>query len=156
MYMRVFPITEIVIETGSFDTMVLKAYEKGELLPEGEDYQHGYKYGFDTQREAVFYRDKYKCIICGKSPMENSGTILRLHHRGFWKDDRSNRIENLATVCIKCHTHKNHKKGGVLYGLELRTTNLSGAAFMNAVRWEIMKRIKELDCVKKDKAEVSS
>ena len=50
---------------GSFDTQVMEAIEKGDQIPEGKDYQNDAKYGFDTLREAVFYRDGYKCQVCG-------------------------------------------------------------------------------------------
>ena len=55
------PITDITLEMGNFDTQVLKAKEEGKPLPQGADYQHGGRYGIATLREAVFFRDSYKC-----------------------------------------------------------------------------------------------
>lgn len=47
-------------------------------------------------------------------------------------------MDNLLTVCKKCHTPKNHKPGGKLYGLKPKLKALKGAAFMNAIRWQII------------------
>ena len=141
-YVSVMPITNAVFEMGQFDTQVLKAVEEGRPLPEGTDYQHGERYGTETLREAVFTRDNYKCIICGRGIKEHA--ILHVHHVGFWKGDRTNRMANLATVCEKCHTGKNHKPGGALYGIEPKMKTLKEATFMTMVRFDMFKRIKEI------------
>lgn len=141
-YARICPVTSIVIEAGQFDTQALKAMEKGEPLPQGVDYQCGPSFEYDNLREAVFARDGYKCLCCGKSSIED-GKILRMHHLGYRKNDRSNRMDNLATVCTDCHTPANHKKGGVLYGLKPKLKPSSGAAFMNTVKWYIYRRLQE-------------
>ena len=137
LYRKVLPITSITVEVASFDTQLLEALESGKPLPEETDYQHGPMYGHDTRREAVFYRDQYTCKLCGKSPFANKGIILRMHHIGYWKDDHSDRMANLATLCTRCHSPRNHKKGGKLYGWEPEIRPLTGAAFMNTVRWKL-------------------
>ena len=142
IYSSVMPITSVVIEVAQFDTQVLKAVQEGKPLPSGTDYQHGERYGYDTLREAVFARDGYKCICCGKNAIREN-LILRVHHLGYWKEDRTNRLNNLATVCTKCHTSKNHKPSGKLYGLGPITKNMSSAAFMNSVKYVIAKLIKK-------------
>ena len=141
IYSSVIPITSVVIEVAQFDTQVLKAVQDGAPLPSGTDYQHGERYGYDTLREAVFARDNYKCICCGKSAIKDN-MILRAHHLGYWKKDRTNRLSNLASVCTKCHTAKNHKPSGKLYGLGPITKKMSSAAFMNSVRYKIVEQIK--------------
>ena len=141
IYNSVMPITSIVIEVAQFDTQVLKAVQDGAPLPSGTDYQHGERYGYDTLREAVFARDGYKCTCCKKSAIKDN-VILRVHHLGYWKNDRTNRLSNLATVCTKCHTSKNHKPNGILYGLSPITKNMSASAFMNSVRYQIVDQIK--------------
>lgn len=50
---------------------------------------------------------------------------------------RSNRIGNLLTVCEKCHTAKNHKPGGKLWGIKPKVSNLAGATYMSSVRWRM-------------------
>ena len=87
----------------------------------------------------MFSRDHYTCQVCGKSVKD--GVILHTHHIGFWKGYRSNRISNLLTVCEHCHTAKNHKPGGVLWGLEPKNTNLSAAAYMSTVRWAMYREL---------------
>ena len=141
IYNSVMPITSIIIEVAQFDTQVLKAVQDGAPLPSGTDYQHGERYGYDTLRKAVFARDGYKCTCCKKSAVKD-GVILRVHHLGYWKNDRTNRLSNLATICTKCHTSKNHKPNEILYGLSPITKNMSASAFMNSVRYQIVEQIK--------------
>ena len=141
-YYKVFPITKAVFEMGQFDTQVLKAVEAGEPLPEGTDYQRGEQYGYATLREAVFARDNYTCICCGKSAIED-GVILKVHHLGYLNGDRTNRMSNLGTVCEKCHTSKNHKPGGKLYNLKPKLKNFKGATFMTMVRYSMINQLKE-------------
>ena len=140
-YHEVMPITDAVFEMGQFDTQALKAIQEGKPLPQGTDYQHGERYRIETLREAVFTRDHHKCLVCGRSTAKD-GAILRIHHVGFWKNDRSDRLSNLMTVCTRCHTSKNHKPGGKLYGLEPKLSPLSGATFMTMVRWDMLKKLK--------------
>ncbi|MBQ6519138.1 MAG: HNH endonuclease [Anaerolineaceae bacterium] len=127
------PVTRIVIETAQFDTQLLEAIEQGLPIPEGTDYQHGYRYGIETLREAVFMRDKHICQVCEKGMAD--GRILRVHHALFWKGRHADRLSELMTVCTKCHTAANHQPDGKLWGLEPKKAgNYAGAAFMNIVR----------------------
>ena len=141
MYHNVLSFTTAVFEMGQFDTQVLKAIEEGKPLPQGMDYQHGERYGSETLREAVFTRDGYKCVVCGRGIKEHA--ILHEHHVGYWVGDRSNRMANLATVCEKCHTTKNHQPGGKLYGLRSGFKTLKEATFMTMVRFDMFHRLKE-------------
>lgn len=134
------PVKVIWVEVGTFDTQLLAATEKAETKPEGKDYQQGDRLGYRNTREAVFARDSYTCQICHKGIRD--GAILRIHHIGFLKKDRSNRMDNLLTVCTKCHTAKNHKPGGKLYGLKPKLKTFRGAAFVNTVRWLIVDQLK--------------
>lgn len=136
LYCEVCPVTKITLEMGQFDPAVLDAVEQGKPLPQGTDYQHGPRYGYDTLREAVFARDGYKCVCCGSSDVP-----LRLHHAGFRSGDRSNRLSNLVSVCEKCHSPKNHKPGGRLWDLK-PPKGTAPATFMNTVRWQIYNEVK--------------
>ena len=144
-FQKVLPIRDVYLEVGTFDTQILEAKEKGLPIPEGSDYQHGVRYSIATLREAVFYRDGYKCQCCGKGIED--GRILRVHHVGYWKtpSDHTDRMSNLITVCTKCHTAANHQKKGKLYGWKPKMKPLTGAAFMNTVRWKIVQAVKDLD-----------
>lgn len=140
-YYKVFPITKAVFEMGQFDTQVLKAVEARLPVPVGTDYQRGERYGYATLREAVFARDDYKCICCGKSAIKD-GVKLRIHHIGYLSGDRSNRMANLGSVCENCHTSKNHKPGGKLYSLKPELKTFKGATFMTTVRYSMVKKLK--------------
>lgn len=140
-YCKIFPITKAAFEMGQFDTQVLKAIEEGHPIPEGIDYQKGEQYGYATLREAVFARDNYTCICCGKSAIKD-GVKLRIHHIGYLSGDRSNRMANLGSVCENCHTSKNHKPGGKLYNLKPRLKTFKGATFMTMVRYSMLKQLK--------------
>lgn len=141
MYCKVVPITHVTVEVGSFDTMLVKAIQEGKAIPEGADYQKGPRYNLATLREAVFYRDKYTCQVCGRKA--NEGAILHVHHMFYWKGRHGNSLSELLTVCEKCHTPANHQQGGKLYrfGENIKFANLSGAAFMNTVRWQIVNEL---------------
>lgn len=141
-YCKVFPIIKAVFEMGQFDTQVLKAVELGLPLPVGTDYQQGEQYGYATLREAVFARDEYTCICCGKSAIKD-GVKLKIHHLGYLSGDRSNRMANLGSVCERCHTPKNHKPGGKLYNLKPKLKTFKGAAFMTMVRYSMIKKLKD-------------
>lgn len=140
-YYKIFPIAKVVFEMGQFDTQVLKAIEAGLPVPKGADYQMGEQYGYATLREAVFARDDYKCICCGKSAIKDGGK-LRIHHIGYLSGDRSNRMANLGSVCEDCHTPNNHKHGGKLYSLKPKLKELKGATFMTTVRYSMIKNLK--------------
>lgn len=142
MYCKVMPITHATVEVGSFDTMLVKAIEEGKAAPEGVDYQKGPRYNLATLREAVFYRDNYTCQVCGRKAQKD-GAILHVHHMFYWKGRHGNSLSELLTVCEKCHTPASHQKGGKLYGFgeNRKFTNLSGAAFMNTVRWQIVNKL---------------
>lgn len=80
--------------------------------------EYGIHYGLNwrEQREKRLERDDYQCVICGKSNGEEKemlGQELQVHHiqkaRKFEVRDgqidyeRANRLENLLTLCCKCH-----------------------------------------------------
>lgn len=134
-FCKVMPITSATFEMGQFDTQLLRAIADGSPLPKGKDYQRGSKYLYQTERAAVFGRDHYTCQICGRSIKD--GAILHTHHIGFWIPYHSNRIGNLLTVCEKCHTAKNHKPCGKLWGIKPKVNNLAGATYMSSVRWRM-------------------
>ena len=136
-YVKVCPIACIVAEVGTFDTQLIEAIESGKPVPQGKDYQHGKRYLRNTLRDAVFYRDGYKCLLCGSTEGP-----FGLHHIGYWKGDHSDRMGGLETLCLKCHTASNHQKGGPLWGWDPKIRPMTGAAFMNIVRWKIIEDLK--------------
>ena len=139
---KVMPITDITLEIGNFDTHVLKAVEEGKPLPQGSDYQHGERYGIATLREAVFFRDGYKCQCCEKSVKD--GAILHVHHIKYRSQGGTNRMSNLITVCDKCHTPKNHKPGGKLWNWKPKLAEFKGASYMTSIRWTLYNEVTAL------------
>lgn len=138
---QVFPVTDINIEMGNFDTQVLKAVEEGKPLPQGKDYQHGERYGIATLREAVFARDDYTCQCCGKGLKD--GRILHAHHIIYRSKGGTNRMANLITVCDQCHTPVNHQPGGKLWDWKPKVKSFKGATFMTTIRWQLYHQVKE-------------
>ena len=143
-YAKVFPITSIVFEMGEFDTQKLKAIEEGRPAPAGIEYQQGEQYGFDDVRNAVFTRDDYRCVCCGRGVED--GAILHAHHLKYRSLGGTNRMGNLVTVCDKCHTPANHQKDGLLWKLmdKYKVKNFKGATFMTAVRWQMYDELKTM------------
>lgn len=137
---RVVPVTRVVMEMGQFDTQVLKAVAEGRPLPQGSDYQYGARYGTATLRDAVFTRDHYTCQCCEKSVSD--GAILRVHHIRYRGQGGTNAMTNLITVCTGCHTPKNHKPGGKLYGWKPKVREFKGATFMTSVRWIMYEQVR--------------
>lgn len=143
-YVKVFPITSIVFEMGEFDTQKLKAIEEGRPAPAGAEYQRGEQYGFDDVRNAVFTRDGYRCVCCGRGIED--GAILHAHHLKYRSLGGTNRMGNLVTVCDRCHTPANHQKGGLLWKLmdKYKVKNFKGATFMTSVRWQMYDELKTM------------
>lgn len=139
---QLVPVSEIVVETASFDTQLLKAQLNGEPLPEGTDYQQGSLYDWNL-REYVFHRDNYTCQWCkGKS----GDKILVTHHHAYWKGDHTNKADSLITLCSTCNDSKYHKKEATrLWGWEpFITHSFKDASFMTTMRWALYNKIKEI------------
>lgn len=124
----ILPITDIIVEVANFDTQKIKNPNI-----EGTEYQQGEQQGFWNIREYVLYRDNYTCQSCGKQ-----GIPLEVHHIGYWIPDRTDRPDNLVTLCTKCHTPKNHQECGKLWGMKPRSKPLKEATFMSTVRWKLI------------------
>lgn len=72
---------------------------------------HGYSttsnYGAGGNRAAVLNRDGYACVKCGMSDedhREKWGRPITVDH--ISKDRKDNRLENLQTLCLRCHGQK--------------------------------------------------
>lgn len=139
---KVMPITDATFEMGDFDIQKIKAIEEGESVPVGTDYQYGEQYGFDDLRNAVFSRDDYTCVVCGRSIKDHA--IFHSHHLIFRSNGGTNRMRNLVTVCEKCHTPANHKPGGTLWKMQdtYKVRSFKGESYMTSVRWQLYERIK--------------
>jgi hypothetical protein len=123
------PITKVVVETAKFD---IQRINNPDI--QGEQYQQGEQHGWKNVASYVRHRDGYKCQNPNcKNKSEHK--ILQVHHLGFWKSppDRTNRTSNLITICSKCHTPANHKKGKFLFGWEPKLKSFKAETFMTIV-----------------------
>lgn len=129
---KFLPITNIVVETASFDIQKIKNPSIS-----SEEYQQGEQLGFFNVREYVLFRDNHTCQHCkGKS----KDSVLNVHHiesRKIGGDAPS----NLITLCETCHKayHKNKIKLKVKRGTSFRDT-----AFMGITRWSFYERLKNI------------
>lgn len=70
-------------------------------------YRDNYYFGRSSQE--VLERDNFQCVKCGMNQEQHIvlfGTRLQIHHedeKGRRKSDKNNDLDNLITVCIRCH-----------------------------------------------------
>lgn len=126
----ILPITDVIVEVGNFDIQKIK-----NPSIDGVDYQNGPQKDFDDLREYILHRDGH---TCQNPSCTHKSSILQVHHLGYWKKDRSDRPENLITLCLLCHTPENHQKSGFLFGWKPALKGFREATFMSIVRWRIV------------------
>lgn len=133
---RMLPVTEITVETASFDIQKIKNPDIS-----GVDYQKGEQLGFANLREYCFWLDNYTCRWCrGKS----KNKILHMHHWNYWRGDHSNKPSSVVTLCDVCNNSKNHKPDGFLWGWEPKITrSYKASAFMGIMRWAFYNELKD-------------
>ena len=131
-FTSLLPDPTLHIEVGKFDMAKMINPDIG-----GVEYQQGDSYGFYATRYFVFARDNYTCQVCGES-----GKILITHHI-VYKPEGSDRADNLITVCVGCHTGKNHQLGGILYKWQetkKKVRQYKEPPFMNSLRIRVYQR----------------
>ena len=142
------PNPRAVIELGKFDPHKLK-----DPTIEGVGYQLGELYGWENRKMYVFARDNYTCQICKrKRDADGKGLKFHAHHIIYRSLGGSDRVENLLTVCVDCHTAVNHLPGGKLYELKERAyqkprLNLAAATQMNMIKSSIVRKYKDDESV---------
>ena len=57
-------------------------------------------------RLKVLQRDNFRCVLCGKSPATNPGTILHIDHVLPFSKGGKTTAENLRTLCAECNWGK--------------------------------------------------
>lgn len=128
----ILPIKNTIIEVANFDIQAIKNPDI-----QGVEYQQGEQHGFWNLREYIFHRDGHRCQN-PKCKNKSLQPVLRVHHIGYWKEDRTDRPDNLITICTQCHTTKNHQPGGDLYEWQPRLNNFKSETFMSMVRWRLV------------------
>ena len=127
---KLLPITETTVEVANFDIQKIKNHE---IV--GEQYQQGEQNGYWNVREYILYRDNHEC----QNPKCRGKTdVLNVHHIGYWKGDRSDRPDNLVTLCRDCNDPKNHADGEFLWGWEPKSPSFRPEAFMISLKWRLV------------------
>lgn len=131
---KILPISDIVIETASFDIQKIKNPDIS-----GTDYQNGEQTDFWNVREYVMFRDGHVCQCCkGKS----KDRILNVHHIESRRTG-GDAPNNLITLCETCH--KGYHKGTVTLPKKIhRGMSFRDAAFMGIMRWAVYEKLKDL------------
>ena len=92
--------------------------KKNPAYKNGSSYlKNGYRGdNWDNIRKKVYKRDKYICQDCGVRCLgkrgiskENILKLIQCHHIEDYKINKNNNLNNLITLCLKCHL-KRHKK----------------------------------------------
>ena len=131
----ILPITEMVFETGQFDTHLMKNPSLANPKVKHWGYQKGTNYGFENTKAMVLNRDNYTCQCCkGK----HKDSKLEVHHIVFRSHGGSDEESNLITLCHTCHkalhSGKIHPKlNGKAKG------NLKYATQMNLIRKQLFR-----------------
>lgn len=141
---QLIPVRNVIIEVANFDIQALK-----DAGIEGTAYQMGEQMGFWNLREYILHRDGHKCQNpnCKNKSKE---PILRIHHIIYRSEGGTDAPDNLITLCDKCHTPANHKKGKFLYDWMIeghKVKKFKDSTFMSMVRWRLVNYLKEqLNC----------
>lgn len=61
-------------------------------------------------RYKVLCRDRFRCVICGRSPAKDINVELHVDHIKPWSKGGQNTEENLRTLCFDCNLGKGAKK----------------------------------------------
>lgn len=139
---KTLPITKIIIEVANFDIQKIKNPDI-----EGKEYQQGEQMGFWNLREYILHRDNHTCQNpdC-KNKDKDKNPILEVHHIIFRSNGGTDTPSNLITLCNKCHTPSNHKKGKFLYEWQTNKPKIrefKDATFMSSVRWYLANKLKK-------------
>jgi len=139
-FLALLPNPKLAIEVGKFDVQKMMNPDIG-----GEEYQQGDTYGYHDIRYFVFARDNYTCQVCKKK-----NKILQIHHIIYQSHGGSNKAGNLITVCIDCHTHKNHQKGQIFWKWMQegkKTPRYKETPFMNTIRKRVFNKYPDAEIV---------
>ena len=132
----ILPITNIILETATFDPHALK---NPAVLYNKWLYQKGINYGFANTKAYVLNRDNYTCQYC---KCKSKDSKLEVHHIIFRCYGGSDEPENLITLCKTCHDKLhagkiNLKRNGKVKG------QLKHATQMNSIRQQLLRLLPE-------------
>lgn len=134
----ILPISQITIETASFDPHALK---NPDVLKDLSLYQKGINYGFANTKAYVLNRDNYSCQN-PKCKCKIKKPKLEVHHIVFRSNGGSDEQENLITLCKECHDGIHD--GTIILGKKgKKKTALKHATQMNSIRVQLLRRVPE-------------
>lgn len=135
----ILPITTLVLETGQFDTHLMKNPTLVNPKVRHWGYQKGVNYGFENTKAMVLNRDNYTCQCCrGK----HKDSKLEVHHVIFRSNGGSDEQENLITLCHTCHKALHDGKLNISLTGKIKGT-LKYATQMNSIRLQLLKQYPE-------------
>lgn len=131
----ILPITEMVFETGQFDTHLMKNPCLANPKVRHWGYQKGTNYGFENTKAFVLNRDNYTCQYCkGK----HKDSKLEVHHIVFRSQGGSDEESNLITLCHTCHKDLHSGKINLKLSGKVKG-NLKYATQMNSIRKQLFR-----------------
>ena len=131
----ILPITQLVLETGQFDTHLIKNPSLANPKVKHWGYQKGINYGFENTRAMVLNRDNYTCQYCkGK----HKDSKLEVYHIVFHSQGGSDEQDNLITLCHTCHKDLHSGKITPKFNGKKKGT-LKYATQMNSIRCQLLK-----------------
>lgn len=133
---KLLPITNIILETATFDPHLLK--DPSLKYRKHWGYQKGRLYNFSNMKAYILARDNYTCQHCkGKS----KDSKLHVHHIIFRSNGGSDDESNLICLCSECH--KKLHLGQISLKLKGKMkSNLKHATQMNSIRIQLLKLVK--------------
>lgn len=131
----ILPIKTLVLETGQFDTHLMKNPDLHNPVYRHWGYQKGANYGFENIRAMVLNRDDYTCQCCkGK----HKDSKLEVHHIIYRSQNGSDEESNLITLCHTCH--KALHDGKIIPNfIGKKKGVLKYATQMNSIRCQLLK-----------------
>ena len=132
----ILPITQLILETGQFDTHLMKNPLLALDSVKHWGYQKGINYGFENTKAMVLNRDNYTCQCCkGK----HKDSKLEVHHIIYRSQGGSDEESNLITLCHTCH--KDLHSGKITPNFKgKKKGNLKYATQMNSIRCQLLKQ----------------
>lgn len=133
---QLLPVTKMDIEVATFDAQKIHNPEIS-----GMEYQQGELQGYEV-KEYLLEKFQRKCAYCGKTDIP-----LEIEHVIPSSKGGSDRVSNLTIACHKCNQKKGNKTAAEFCHPEIEALckkSLKASAFMNTVRWELIKRLKDL------------
>lgn len=135
----ILPISELVLETATFDCHLMKNPGLADEKIKHWGYQQGANYGFEDTKARVLYRDSYECQICkGK----HKDSKLEVHHIIYRSQGGSDEAENLITLCHTCHSALHLGKIKVNFIGKING-QLKYATQMNSIRCQLLRKYPE-------------